>query len=342
MKSVLITGAAGFIGGAAVARFVEEGWHVLALAHRRTSPDLEALAARGAVTLLHGDAADASTFEAQLTAALQQKGMRLNVVVHAAGRASDVGRTSEFRRSHLESARVMTKLTRDQGADRMVLVSTTDVYGLRDFKGEGEDELPLAAFPANPYPENKLAAEKVLMEELPPERRAIVRPAAVWGKGDPTLTPRMVAFLRTSPWIVHFGSWRGRNRWPLAHVRNVAMTLYLTAISEQAGLVVNCLDDDVTTMDAFYRMVARIYLPGKSFKSRVFPFWVGRVFGSIVSALSNVLSRDRPIADPSHYAVYAVSRNLDFSNRRMKDLLAGAGRTLVSRDEGIRELETPP
>jgi nucleoside-diphosphate-sugar epimerase len=338
MRCVLITGAAGFIGGAAVGLFVEEGWHVLALVHRRVTPDLERLAARKAITLLRGDAAEVTSFKADLMKALGASKGTLDAIVHAAGRASDVGRAALFRRSHVESARALAGLARELGVGRLVLVSTTDVYGLLDFQGEDEEALPLRAFPDNPYPRHKIEAEAAVRRELPPAQWAIIRPAAVWGAGDRTLTPRIVAFLRSSPWIVHFGRWRGRNRWPLAHVRNVAQALFLAAVSPRAGLTVNVLDDEVTTMDEFYRLLASIYLPGKTFKTVCLPFWVGQLAGAVVSRLSTLLNLDRPFADPSYYALYSVSRNLHFSNRRMRELFAEAGRRPVSREEGLKEL----
>lgn len=342
MKGAFITGASGFIGGAVVRIFADEGWHVLALVHRRPAPDLERLAAEGRVTIVRGDAADESTFKDALKAALARPGVSLEAVVHAAGRASDVGWRREFRRSHVESAAAMVRLVRELAVPRLVLVSTTDVYGLRDFHGEEEDDLPIGAFPANPYPENKIAAEAVVRRELPPERVAFIRPAFVWGEGDRTLVPRVVAFLRHSPWIVHFGPWRGRNRWPLAHVRNVAMTCFLAATSDRAaGRAVNVLEDEVTSVDEFYRILARLYLPGRRFRTACLPLWIGRIFGAVSSGLSNLLNRDHPFMDPSYYAVYAVSRNLDFGNRRMRELFAEAGRAPVTRAEGIRELETP-
>lgn len=340
MKHVLVTGAAGFIGGYVVRRFVSEGWHVIALVHRRQSPELEDLAHGPAVTIIRGDAADAPRLKGELDAALARRGATLDAIVHCAGRASDVGWRSAFRKANLESVAGLVRLAREMDVARLVFMSTTDVYGLRDFHGEAEDGLPLAARPANPYPEFKIAAERLIRAELPVNQYCIIRPAQVWGVGDRTLTPRIVAFLKGSPWIVHFGKWRGRNRWPLAHVRTVALAAFLGATRpEAAGLAVNVLDDETTSMDEFCRILARLYLPGKRMGTLTLPFWVGQCMGLVVSAVSNLLNLERPFADPSFYALYAVSHNLDFSNARMKQLSQAADRSRVSREDGIRELE---
>ena len=337
-RHVFVTGAAGFIGGHTVEEFVREGWHVLALIHRRTSPALEDLADQGCATIVRGDVTSCDALMLALKHALGQRAARLDAIVHCAGRASDVGWTRVFRRTNFESVQHLVQMTKDMDVGRLVFVSTTDVYGLRDFSSESEDELPLATRSSNPYPKFKIAAEKWIRSELPPERYAIVRPAAVWGVGDPTLTPRIVAFLRRSPWIVHFGKWRGRNRWPLAHVRNVAAALFLAAAAPGAGgLAINVLDSERTTIDEFYRLLAGVFLPSKEFRTVTLPLWLSVPFAGAVSALSNLLNLEHPFADPSLYALRSVSSDLDFSNHRFAQLLSEAGRCMVTREEGVRE-----
>jgi hypothetical protein len=118
------------------------------------------------------------------------------------------------------------------------------------------------------------------------------------------------------------------------------MTAFLAGTQpEAAGRAIHVLDEEKTTVDEFYRILARIFLPRKEFKYLVLPFSVGCCLGGLVSVLSNALHLDRPFMDPSYYAVYAVSRNLDFSNGRMKTLFHHAHRRIISRDEGIRELQ---
>lgn len=340
MQHVLITGAAGFIGGYAVREFVNQGWHVFALVHRNTSPLLESLADSGDVTIVRGDMNDFGAVESELRSLLRSRGVPLDAIVHCAGRASDVGRREQFRRTNFESVVTLCDLTDRMDVDRLVFVSSTDVYGLRDFHCETEAELPLCNNIRNPYPEYKIAAEEWIRSHLPAERYAIIRPAAVWGVGDPTLTPRIVSFLKSSPWIIHFGHWQGRNRWPLAHVRNVAMGLFLAATEPYAGgMAINVLDSEVTTMEQFNRILASIYLPDKWLRSVTWPWWVGKLIGAAVSSISNGLNLDRPFTDPSLYALHSVSCDLNFSNAAFLHLLKAGGRQIITRDEGVQELK---
>lgn len=320
---VAVTGAGGFIGLHTVREALRRGWRVDAWAHRSVPEALAALAASGAVTLRRADLAARDSVRAALA------GGAPDAVIHCAGRASDVGWPREFRRANHESVVNLAALGREAGVRRFVFVSTTDVYGLRDFHGEPEDELPLDARARNPYPRYKVLAEQWLRANLPPERYAIIRPAAVWGEGDPTLTPRFRAFLASSPFIVHFGRWRGQNRWPLADVRTVAAACCLAACRpEAAGLAINVLDTERTTIEAFYRLIAAREFPHKRFRTVTLPYAAGAALGGAISLVSNLLNLRHPFADPSLYALRSVSHNLDFSNARLRQLFAQAGEAL--------------
>jgi nucleoside-diphosphate-sugar epimerase len=336
MRSVLVTGAAGFIGGHVVESFLKSGWRVFALVHRRRSARLERLADR--IGILEGDVAEPDSVRAVL-AACCQAGEGPPVVAHCAGRASDVGRDREFRRANYESVVHLGEAVLRGEAERLVFVSTTDVYGILDHTGTDEDSTPLRAVPDNPYPRYKIQAEDWLRAHVPPERWTIIRPAAVWGEDDPTMSARVVSFLRISPVIVHFGPWRGRNRWPLAHVRNVAETVRLGAERpESRGLAINVLDSEWTSVDEFYRLLARAYFPGRRYGTLSLPRWLGWPFAATVSGISNLLNLSHPFTDPSRYALEVVSRNLDFANGRWLALMRQAGVEPVTREQGIAEL----
>ncbi|MFC1586899.1 NAD-dependent epimerase/dehydratase family protein [Planctomycetota bacterium] len=339
MKHVLITGAAGFIGGYTVSEFVQHGWHVLALVHCNISHNLKIMAEEGSLSIIHGDITDIPSFEKTLREEIEKRQIKLQAIVHCAGRVSDVGRRRVFKKANYESVQHLARLTKELDVDRFIFISSTDVYGLRDFNGESEEELPLSNNTKNLYPEFKIKAEEWIHRELPPERFSIIRPAAVWGAGDPTLTPRIVNFLHWSPWIIHFGKWKGQNRWPLAHVRNVAAAVFLAASSPNAsGKAINVLDAEITSIDEFYRILASIYLPNKKFYSITFPLWLGKMFGQIVSGLSNLLSLNKPFMDPSLYAIYSVSSHLDFNNNKFKELLSKANRDVCTHEEAIDEI----
>jgi nucleoside-diphosphate-sugar epimerase len=242
-------------------------------------------------------------------------------IVHFAGRASDVGFDSEFRQNNFESVKNMVVITKDFNVGRLVFISTTDVYGMSDFHGEAEDELTFPKKAGNPYPRYKIMAEKHIRETLAPDRYCIIRPAAVFGEDDPTLTARFISFLKYSPFIVHFGKWKGQNRWPMVHVDDVALAAYIGTFHEKAaGLSINVIDNKRITVDQFYRLICGLYFPGRSYRSITLPLWCGYAFGFLISAISNVFNLKKPFMEPSLYAVQTLSHNLDFSGELFSKL----------------------
>jgi nucleoside-diphosphate-sugar epimerase len=316
MRQVLVTGAGGFIGGHIVQKCVSESCFVQALAHKKIPPWLEDLAQSGAVKLYR---ADIRNYE-ELAVIFQQL-PRLDAIIHCAAKASDTGRERDFKAVNYEAVRHLVKLAKINDTENFTFISTTDVYGLRNFSGQTENELTFEANPGNPYPKYKILAEKWIQAELPEDRYSIIRPAAVWGDDDPTLTARVKAFLKWSPVIVHFGSWKGRNRWPLAEVGSVALAAYLAAFQNQAkGRAIQVLDEKHTSIDEFYRDVAARYFPQRKYRSICLPMWCGIIIGAVSTALSNLLNTAKPVYDPTLYALYSVSRNLDFSSASFEEL----------------------
>jgi nucleoside-diphosphate-sugar epimerase len=310
LKTVLITGSAGFIGLHTVKEFVGRGWFVYALVHRSESKKLAELQKAGQIKILNGDI----TSFGSMKKVLQQCPGSMDAIVHCAGRASDIGWAGEFKRTNFDSIKHLVELTKQHNVKRLVFVSTTDVYGMKDFNGQTEQQLGYDETARNNYPKYKILAEKWLKDNLSADRYSIVRPAAVWGDDDPTLTKRIRDFLAWSPFIVHFGKWKGKNRWPMVHVSHVAKANFMATISPHAlGKAINVLEPQKVSMDDFYRMIADKYFPDKKHKTLVLPFWLGICIGGIVSCVSNLLNLKNPVFDPSLYALYSTSKNLDFS-----------------------------
>ena len=302
---VLVTGAGGFVGGHVVRRFAAEGWRVTGLVHRR-----QPKAPVPGATYVAGDVSDAAAIREQVTA------LAPDVIVHAAALASDVGPDKLFRRLNYESVVTLAQLARR----KFVFISTADVYGIRDFAGEDVSTLSFDDNLRNPYPRYKIKSELWLKANLPPERFACIRPAAIWGPGDETLERRVADFLRSSPFIVHFGKWLGRNRWPLADVRRVAEAAWLAATTNRwDGDGVTVIDARRVTADEFYRETAARLFPNRRFRTICLPMWLGVLVGRLSSGLANLLGRTHVLFDPSYYALCTVSSNLDFADASFPD-----------------------
>ena len=304
MKKVLVTGAGGFIGLNVVKEYSQCGWHVLALVHRNIPEELTVLKN---VEIIKGDVTDESF--------MSQFRSEIDVVAHVAGLAADIGSDEKFKKINYEPIKYLSKLPKD----KIVYVSSSDVYGIKDFQNADENT-PLCEFPKNPYPHYKIESEKWLNKNC--EKYVIIRPAAVWGAGDKTLENRFVDFSKVSPFIIHFGKWKGQNRWPLANVKNVAKTIVaVSTLNDFDNEAVTIIDPEKISIDEYYRMLAKKYFPEKKFISITLPFIAGKILGFVSTFLSNLLKLKTPIFDPTFYAVHHVSSNLDFSCDKMLKVL---------------------
>ena len=303
-KVVLVTGAGGFIGLNTVKMYSEYGWRVLALVHHKIPNELYNI---NNVKVIQGDVTD-EKFMSQFTG-------QIDVIAHVAGLAKDVGSDEKFRKINFEPIKYLSKLPKE----KIVYVSSSDVYGIKDFNNADENT-PMIEYPKNPYPRYKIMSENWLKENC--SNYVIIRPAAVWGEGDLTLESRVIDFLKTSPFIIHFGKWRGNCRWPLANVKNVAKTIVaVSETNEFDNQAITIIDEEKTTIDEYYRQIASKYFPDKKFKNLYLPMWLGKLIGLVSTIISNTLNLREPIFDPTFYAVHHVSSNLDFSCEKMKKAL---------------------
>lgn len=310
-KTVLITGAGGFIGSNIVNEFLKNGFKIYAIIHNSVPEEFEH---NRQVELIKCDVTDNKA----VSSMFEYLSQKPEIIVHVAGLASDVGADEIFRKLNYESVKIMAQLP----CKRFIYISSTDVYGIKDFNGENEEELPMCEFPKNPYPKYKIKSELWLKENLTSEKYVIIRPAAVWGKGDKTLEKRFLGFLRMSPFIVHFGKWKGQNRWPLANVETLAKVVFSCCLTDEfTGQAVNIIDSKRTTIDEYYRELIGKYFPDKKFRTITLPMWIGKIIGLTSTILSYILRTKYPIFDPSYYALHHISSNLDFDNSKMLKIL---------------------
>lgn len=310
-KTVLITGAGGFIGSNIVNEFLKNEFKIYAIIHNSVPEEFEH---NRQVELIKCDVTDNKA----VSSMFEYLSQKPEIIVHVAGLASDVGADEIFRKLNYESVKIMAQLP----CKRFIYISSTDVYGIKDFNGENEEELPMCEFPKNPYPKYKIKSELWLKENLTSEKYVIIRPAAVWGKGDKTLEKRFLGFLRMSPFIVHFGKWKGKNRWPLANVETLAKVVFSCCLTDEfTGQAVNIIDTKRTTIDEYYRELIGKYFPDKKFRTITLPMWVGKIIGLTSTVLSYILRTKYPIFDPSYYALHHISSNLDFDNSKMRKIL---------------------
>lgn len=175
MKTVLITGAAGFLGHHVVSRFAEEGWKVVAIDH--VSP----LSADFGVHVAYHRLELPNALFGSLVAAESP-----DVCVHCAGSAS-VGLSLEnpdidFRGNTVLTFEVLEALRRHAPGCRFLLLSSAAVYGNPSGLPVSEGHAPS---PLSPYGFHKLQCEMLCTEysRFFEQPTAIARIFSAYGPG---------------------------------------------------------------------------------------------------------------------------------------------------------------
>ena len=199
---VAVTGATGFIGGHIVRRLVDDGHEVLALGRRTHRPPMP-------------DGMGYATWDLGSGQPPPDDLARCDAVVHVAAHVADWGPRSAFRAVTIEgTGRLLEGVAPDA---RVVLIGTASVYDpQRPHPCAREDEAPVERY-MNEYGRAKAEQERLTRRKRPDA--VVLRPHAVYGPGDRTLLPRLLAARRRGGLVLPAG---GRHPMSVTHVDTVA------------------------------------------------------------------------------------------------------------------------
>lgn len=207
---VAVTGAAGFVGGAVVA-------HLRAHGH-----DVEALT------------------RAEWDITTGPRSLRADAVVHCAALASDTAPRGAAMLANVVGTRAVVA---SAAGARIVHVSTSSVYDAFTPSVRIREDAAAPRRYLSTYSESKAAAEAEL-----PSDAVVLRPHAVYGPGDRTLLPRVLAGIRGSRLVLPEGA---RVRHTLTHIDNLVAATEL-ALTGTPG-VYNIGDDTDVLLSAVLR-----------------------------------------------------------------------------------------
>jgi dihydroflavonol-4-reductase len=171
-RSVLVTGASGFIGTHLVRALIARGAHVSCLV--RAASRVDALRALGAA-LIAGDITDRAGVARAIAST------RARVVFHLAGLVRAMG-PEDYTRVNVGGVEAVAKACSEQPDHPvLLLVSSLAAAGPTGQRPTVESDPPL---PVSHYGHSKLAGEQVAMRYADALPITVVRPCVVFGAGD--------------------------------------------------------------------------------------------------------------------------------------------------------------
>ena len=219
MKTVLVTGATGFLGKYVVDELVEYGYQVRAFGRNsKVGRSLE----NSSVSFFQGDLAKADDV---LEAC---KGMDL--VVHAGALSTVWGPWEDFYQANVLGTKYVLEACRQTGIQRLVYISSPSIYAApKDQLAIKESDAP-EENNLNNYICSKLASEK-LFKDYPDVPSIILRPRGLFGIGDTSILPRVIN-LSQKIGVPLIGD--GRQLMDMTCVENVALAIRLALEAPEA------------------------------------------------------------------------------------------------------------
>jgi nucleoside-diphosphate-sugar epimerase len=209
---VLVTGAAGFLGGHLIDMLIERGDEVRAMV--RPVEDSTYVRSLKDVEVVYGDLTD----EESLKRAVQG----VQRVYNVGAKTGPWGLEDVYRSINVQGLASLINMSMEAGVKRIVHASSITIYGhhlhdliTEDYPFHAED---------NPYSRTKIAGEK-LIANLVKDRGApvvIVRPGWIYGPRDNASFGKYVARVESGKFFL-MGS--GNNIVPVVYVRDVAQGL---------------------------------------------------------------------------------------------------------------------
>lgn len=222
MASVFVTGGSGFVGRNLIRALLARGDTVHALA--RTDAAARTVESLGAQAV-RGDLFDEGALSLGLGGAA--------CVFHCAATVEEWGPRALFQRVNVEGTQVLLDAARRNGVPCLVHVSTEAVYADGGPMTDLDETRPLPMHPLPRYPASKNLAERaVAAADRPGFRTVICRPRLIWGAGDTSVLPKIVAAVRAGRF-----AWVGGGRYltQTCHIDNIIEGLLLAAEKGRGG-----------------------------------------------------------------------------------------------------------
>jgi nucleoside-diphosphate-sugar epimerase len=316
---IFVTGASGFVGGAAAKRFVADGHDVTAMSRSEKSD--AAIRALGATPVR----CDLESVDAEHV-------RDADAVLHCAAFVEQWGPRDAWKRFNVDGTARILKAAHQAGVKRFIHISTESVLWRGQHLRDVDETYPLAPNSPYPYAATKARAEILVREANAPDFETIIlRPRFIWGPGDTTLLPTIEKMAKSGQWMWVDG---GRARTSTTHIANLVHAIELALHKGRGGEAYFILDDGVRPMKEMISGIAQNAL-GISLPDKSIPGWVADAVGATCEAAWTVLplKGEPPI---TRFSAMILSRESVLKDDKARAELGY--RPVISVEEGMRGL----
>jgi nucleoside-diphosphate-sugar epimerase len=320
MARVLVTGATGCLGASLVRALLAGGHQVLAQGRDASAgAQLQSLGAH--------------FLRIDLRAPLPAPALRgVTTVYHCAALSSAWGRAEDFEAINVTATRRLLQASQASGVEQFVFASSPSIYA------NGQDRLNLsedAALPAHfatDYARSKYQAEVLVLAADQPRgmRCGALRPRALYGRGDRSLMPRLIAAIRRGRVPLING---GQSLIDITHVDDAARAMILAAATPEAG----GMAFNITSGQAwrFTELLDKVCSLG-GYKPRRVPLSYGTAM-TIATVLELGHKLIAPAREPvlTRQAVASLGRSLTLNIERAREVLGYC--PAIGIEQGIRD-----
>ena len=235
-RTAFVTGGSGFVGGRLIRRLVADGWRVRALARSERS-----------AAAVAGAGAEAAPGELEDVDAMSAGAEGCEVAFHAAAFVEEWGSREDFERGNVGGTRNALEAARRAGVRRFVHVGTEAAILAGEPLHDVDETAPLRPDSKADYASTKARAEE-LVRDADGVEGVVIRPRLVWGPGDTTILPGLVAAVRARRFAWIGG---GRHLTSTTHVDNAVHGLVLGAERGRPGEAYFVTDGEPVEFRAF-------------------------------------------------------------------------------------------
>ena len=316
---IFVTGASGFVGGAAVAHL---GSNHQIIAMSRSEASDEKIRALGVEPV-----------RSSLGSVTVEQLADCDAIIHCAAYVEEWGPYSTYERMNVQGTKQLLDIAKQAGVERFVHISTEASLFYGQHMRNVDESTALATHSPFPYSKTKALAEIAVNEANDPDSgfsTIILRPRLIWGPGDQTVLAVILKMAAANKFAWVDG---GKIKTSTTHIHNLVHAIELSLSEGGAGETYFILDGAAVTFHDFMTAYART--AGTDLGERSVPGWVARTLANILEPLWRLV-RAKSTPPITRFAAYIMSREGTMTDEKARSKMNY--KPVISVEAGLQAL----